>query len=139
MLIVYIYHRSNTMRKQVLLILSIAITFIGCAGTVQKPRIYAPGETSTLGSLPPQYFKATGEQRYCSHGLPDVVQERKKQAYANIAEVCGGEDNYAIIGELSGTAYTVALGVETGCAGLAGRVIYFKCRGTKPTSSGNSR
>lgn len=128
------------MRKQILLTLSVAIALTGCAGTVQKPRIYAPGETSTLGGLPPQYSKATGEQRYCSSGMPIRVQELQRQAYANIAEACGGEDKYTIIGELSGTAQTAALGVvETGCPGLGGRVIYFKCKGAKPTPTGYTK
>ena len=128
------------MKKQILVTLSALIALTGCAGKVQKPRIYAPGETNTLGNLPPQYLKATGEQRYCSSGMTIRVQELQKQAYANIAEACGGEDKYAIIGELSGTAYTAALGVvETGCPGLGGRVIYFKCKGAKPTPSGYTK
>lgn len=124
------------MKKIEIVVFMVSVIFIsGCAGTVQKPRIYAPGETNTLG-LPAQFSKATGEQRYCAHGLPDLVQQRKNQAYANIAEACGGEDKYSIIDELSGTVHTVALGVETGCAGFAGRVIYFKCKGTKPRPTG---
>lgn len=109
------------------------LALTGCAGTVQKPYIYSSHEPKSVVK------GATGEQSYCAHGLPQLVQDRKKQAYANIAEACGGDDKYAILDELSGNAHTVALGVEAGCAGFAGRVIYFKCKGVKPTPTGYNK
>ncbi len=116
-----------------MVMIALLLSLAACAGTVQKPYIYSSHEPTSIVK------GATGEQSYCAHGLPQLVQDRKKQAYANIAEACGGDDKYAILDELSGNAHTVALGVETGCAGFAGRVIYFKCKGTKPTPSGYTK
>lgn len=123
--------------KQIIFASIVAITTLaGCAGTVQKPHVYSKYENRGGLGVPPAMVGATGEQRYCAHGLPQQVQERKKQAYANIAEACGGEDKYSIIDELSGSAHTIAMGVESSCAGLAGRVIYFKCRSAVPKPAG---
>lgn len=111
----------------------------GCAGSVQEPHIYSKYENQGGLGVPQAMVGATGEQRYCAHGLPQQVSGRKQEAYANIAEACGGEDRYSIIDELSGSAHTVVAGIETGCAGLAGRVIYFKCRGAAPKPTGSRK
>lgn len=111
----------------------------GCAGSVQEPHIYSRYENQGGLGVPQAMVGATGEQRYCAHGLPQQVSGRKQEAYANIAEACGGEDKYSIIDELSGSAHTVVAGIETGCAGLAGRVIYFKCRGAAPKPTGSRK
>lgn len=111
----------------------------GCAGSVQKPHIYSKYENQGGLGVPQAMVGATGEQRYCAHGLPQQVSGRKQEAYANIAEACGGEDRYSIIDELSGSAHTVVAGIETGCAGLAGRVIYFKCKGAAPKLTGSRK
>ena len=114
-------------------------TLTGCAGTVQKPHVYSKYENKGGLGVPAAMVGATGEQRYCAHGLAQQVQERKKQAYANIAEICGGEDKYSIVDELSGSAHTIAMGVESSCTGLAGRVIYFKCRSATPKPTGYTK
>lgn len=121
--------------------MSAVIAFTGCAGKVQKPHIYTPAEANMLRGISAQYTKATGVQEYCGSGITVRVQELQRQAYANIAEACGGEDKYSIIGELTGApAYTLALGfVETSCPGLGGRSIYFKCNGAKPTPTGYTK
>ncbi|MEQ1661944.1 MAG: hypothetical protein ABL877_04540 [Thiobacillus sp.] len=111
----------------------------GCAGSVPEPHIYSKYENKGGLGVPQAMVGATGEQRYCAHGLPQQVSGRKQEAYANIAEACGGEDQYSIIDELSGSAHTVVAGIETGCAGLAGRVIYFKCRGAAPKPTGSRK
>lgn len=124
----------------ILLVLSLA----GCAGgttnpvfnsSVKKAYIYAPGEADTLG-LPAKFSKATGEVRYCASGMVQLVQERKNEALAGIAETCGGEDKYGIIDELQADATGKFMGVEVQCIGNAGRAIYFKCKGTKPKPTG---
>ena len=118
-----------------ILLVPILLLLSACAGIVEKPYIYSPYE----GKSGP-VKGATGEQTYCAHGLPQQVQDRKKQAFANIAKACGGEDKYAIVEELAGSpARTTALGIETSCTGFAGRVIYFKCKGAKPVPSGYSK
>lgn len=112
----------------------------GCAGSVQKPHIYSKYENKGGIGVPQAMVGATGEQRYCAHGLSQQVSGRKQEAYANIAEACGGEDRYSIIEELSGAnAHTVVAGIETSCAGFAGRVIYFKCRGAAPKPTGSRK
>ncbi len=123
------------MKTKSIVLMMALLALAGCAGTVEKPYIYSKYE----GKSGP-VKGATGEQTYCSHGLPQLVQDRKRQAFANIATVCGGENQYAIIDELSGNpARTIALGVETSCAGFAGRVIYFKCKSAKPVPTGYSK
>ena len=79
---------------------------------------------------------ATGEARYCAHGISDLVQNRKKQAFASIAEVCGGQDKYSISGEMSSPAVTTAMGIEDSCKYGAGRAIVFKCKGLAPRPTG---
>jgi hypothetical protein len=120
------------------------LSLVGCAGgtanpifnsSVKKAYIYAPGEADTLG-LPSKFSKATGEVRYCASGMVQLVQERKKEALAGIAEACGGEDQYGIIDELQADATGKFMGVDVKCNGNAGRAIYFKCKGTKPTPTG---
>lgn len=116
----------------------------GCAGgtvnpifnsSVKKAYIYAPGEADALG-LPSKFSKATGEIRYCASGMVQLVQERKKEALAGIAEACGGEDKYGIIDELQADATGKFMGVDVKCNGNAGRAIYFKCKGAKPRPTG---
>jgi len=116
----------------------------GCAGgttnpvfnsSVKKAYIYAPGEADTLG-LPAKFSKATGEIRYCASGMVQLVQERKNEALAGIAEACGGEDKYSIIDELQADATGKFMGVDVKCNGNAGRAIYFKCKGMKPKPTG---
>lgn len=123
--------------------MSIVLLLAGCAGgtanpifnsSVKKAYIYAPGEADTLG-LPAKFSKATGEIRYCSSGMVQLVQERKKEALAGIAEACGGEDKYGIIAELENDATAKFMGVDFGCNG-GGRAIYFKCKGVKPRPTG---
>ena len=124
--------------------ITLVIVLTGCAGgttnpifnsSVKKARIYAPGEVNTLG-LGYKFAKATGEVRYCASGLPDLVQSRKKESLAAIAEACGGEDKYGIIDELPADATGKFMGVDVQCNGNAGRAIYFKCNGAKPRPTG---
>lgn len=133
------------MKKSDCVIFMVGVIFLsGCAGgttnpvfnsSVKKAYIYAPGEADTLG-LPSKFSKATGEVRYCSSGMVQLVQERKKEALAGIAEACGGEDKYGIIDELQADATGKFMGVDVKCNGNAGRAIYFKCKGTKPRPTG---
>jgi hypothetical protein len=111
----------------------------GCAGTVLAPHIYSPEETRSGGisqSVIPA--AATGEVSYCDAGMAFQVKSRREQAYAAIAAACQGEDKYTVVADLSsgGQARTAVGPIETGCTGLAGRKIIFKCTGPKPKPSG---
>lgn len=121
------------------------LTLAGCAGSignpifnssVKKAYIYSPVEVKALG-LGAKFAKATGEVRYCAAGMPALVQSRKGEALAGIAEACGGEDKYAIIDELPTDGATGKfMGVDVQCTGFAGRIIYFTCKGAKPRPTG---
>lgn len=123
-----------------------SLAILGCASTVnpilnssvKKAYIYSPHENQEMGT-PSVMRGATGEVRYCQGGLPQLVAARQKEAYATIAEACGGEDQYTISGELMGDATGFFMGVESGCTGNAGRVIVFKCKGRKPTPTGYTK
>lgn len=54
-------------------------TLAGCAGTVQKPHVYSKYENKGGLGVPAAMVGATGEQRYCAHGLAQQVQERKNK------------------------------------------------------------
>jgi len=134
------------MNAKNIVLIAVLLTLSACAGStanpifnssVKKAYIYAPGEAATANhGLPAQFSKATGEVRYCASGLPDLVQSRKKEALAGIAEACGGEDKYGIIDELQADATGKFMGVDVKCNGNAGRAIYFKCKGVKPRPTG---
>ena len=123
-------------------VLAISIALAGCAGSVKQATIYSPEETQRPPGVgfggSDAKVGATGEISYCDAGLAFQVKSRKEQAYAAIAQACGGDDKYVVQGDLSsgGSAKTVVAGIETSCPGLAGRVIIFKCTGAKPRPTG---
>lgn len=58
--------------------------------------------------------------------MPALVQSRKSEALAGIAEACGGEDKYAIIDELPTYGATgKLLGVDVQCTGFAGHYLLY--------------
>lgn len=127
-------------------IASFGILFLaGCAGGTSNPvfnssaeqaYIYSPAENANRVGQPPAMAGATGEVRYCSAGMPALVQARKKNALSAIAQACGGEANYAITGELMTDATGSFMGVAVKCEGNAGRAIVFKCKGAQPRPTG---
>lgn len=106
---------------------------VGCAGNVPKAHIYSPAEKQMLrGSLgiSSAQIAATGEAKYCKQGLPSQAAAHKQQALTNIANACGGTENYSIIEEQQASVrFHSAVGIETACNLGDGRVIYFKCKG----------
>jgi hypothetical protein len=106
----------------------------GCANTVVMPpaKIYSPAERLMPGPGPS--MGATGEAKYCS-GLPLAAhnESAKRQALANIARACGGEDQYAVLQEVqTDLRFRGAFGsVETACPLTTGRAILFKCAADK--------
>lgn len=137
------------MRNIVFSIASLGFIFLaGCAGSTSNPvfnsaaeqaYIYSPSENTRRMGQPPAMVGATGEVRYCSAGMPALVQARKKNALSAIAQACGGENSYAITGELMTDATGTFLGVAVKCEGNAGRAIVFKCKGAQPRPTGYTK
>lgn len=123
-----------------------SMAILGCASTanpvfnssVKKAYIYSPHENQEMGT-PDVMRGATGEVRYCQSGLPQLIAARQKEAYAAIAEACGGEDQYTIRGELMADASGPLIGVDFKCTGNSGRAIIFKCKGKKPQPTGYTK
>lgn len=89
------------------------LALTGCAGgtgnpifnsAVKKAYIYAPGENSDGLGVPPIGVGVTGEVRYCASGMAQLVPSRKKEALAAAANACGGDDKYAVMGEMMADA-----------------------------------
>ncbi len=75
----------------------------------------------------------TGEVNYCDAGLSTLIQARRNEALAAIAEACGGPDNYRIRREGPGTVKSRYLGnyqLTPSCN--RSKVIVFKCKGAEP-------
>jgi hypothetical protein len=112
----------------------------GCAsgGSLLPPKALPAHLYSSVEKLRPgpwQSIDMDGEVRYCS-GL-DVMggvakgEELRKSALAQIAQVCGGEEKYAVVhqAETRETTEYFAVGglVKSNCPVNTGRAIYFKC------------
>lgn len=135
---------SDVERISMAIVSMVIFVLTGCAGgtsnpvfntSAQKAYIYSPSE-NTSGPAK----GATGEVRYCGAGMPPLVQERKKNALAAAAQACGGENNYAILGESqTDDAPATFMGVAVQCTGFAGRIVYFKCKGAQPQPTGATK
>jgi hypothetical protein len=77
---------------------------------------------------------ATGEALYCARtDRASYAADLKRSALANIAKACGGENNYAVLGEGRADAvetYGAWGTIATRCGVGDGRAIYFRCQGT---------
>jgi hypothetical protein len=139
---------EKIMKKVWTALVFVSIVLWGCAGSTSNPvfnssaeqaYIYSPSENTRSLGQPPAKVGATGEVRYCSAGMPQLVQSRKKNALAAIAQVCGGEDKYSITGELMSDATGSLMGIAVKCEGNAGRAVIFKCKGAQPKPTGYSK
>lgn len=77
--------------------------------------------------------KPTGEVNYCDAGLSQLVQARRNEALAAIAEACGGEDKYRITHEGLGNLKVRYLGnyqLTPSCT--RSKVVIFRCTGAQP-------
>lgn len=77
--------------------------------------------------------KPTGEVNYCDAGLPQLVQSRRNEALAAIAEACGGEEKYSIRHEGPGNVKARYLGnfqLSPSCT--RSKVVIFRCNGVQP-------
>lgn len=92
-----------------------------------KPYIYSPQEKAPRVGSHGYQVGATGQVSYCStEGNIWLLNSRRKKALDGIAEVCGGENQYQIQGEINDRT---ALG-EGACQ--RGTSIIFKCLGVEP-------
>lgn len=92
-----------------------------------KPYIYSPQEKLPRVGSHGYQVGATGQVSYCSQeGNIPLLNSRRKGALNAIAQVCGGEDQYRIQGEIQDRT---ALG---GGACQRGTSIVFKCLGPEP-------
>ncbi len=77
--------------------------------------------------------KPTGEVNYCDAGLPQLVQARRNEALAAIAQACGGPEQYSIRHEGPGNLKARYLGsfkLTPGCT--RSKVVIFRCSGVQP-------
>jgi hypothetical protein len=77
--------------------------------------------------------KPTGEVNYCGAGLAALVQSRRNEALAAIAQACGGNEQYSIRREGPGSLKERYLGnikLTPGCTNP--QAIVFRCSGVQP-------
>jgi hypothetical protein len=80
--------------------------------------------------------KPTGEVNYCDAGLPLLVQSRRSEALAAVAEACGGQDKVQVRHEGPGNLQARYLGnikLTPGCT--RSRVVIFRCTGAQPKAA----
>ncbi len=134
------------MRILLLVGLSMAALSMGCANMVAAPpaKIYSPSERMLLQG-PGRDLGATGEALYCARtDRASYAADLKRSALANIARACGGESNYAVLGEGRADAvetYGAWGTVATRCGVGDGRAIYFRCQSAaaQPASQPKSK
>jgi hypothetical protein len=123
----------------------------GFSSNAAKAHIYTPEEKSGMNAegisglvLLPSEVRAyvenknrvtppTGEVNYCDAGLAQLIQARRTEALAAIAEACGGPENYRIRREGLGNLKARYVGnfqMTPSCT--RSRVIVFKCSGAEP-------
>jgi hypothetical protein len=114
-----------------------------------KPHIYTPEEQAGMtpeGTLrtmvAPSELRAyfenktpppTGEVNYCGAGAAPLVQARRNEALAAIAQVCGGADQYRVRREGPGflkARYAGNIQLTPGCTNSL--AIVFRCSGVQP-------
>lgn len=119
------------------------------SGNASRPYIYTDIEKRGMSPdgftnkiLLPSEIKAflankegppTGEASYCNAGLVQLIQSRRNETLAAIAQVCGGEGKYNIRRDGPGSIKPRFLGniqLTPNCT--RGHVVVFKCSGTEP-------
>lgn len=93
-----------------------------------KPYIYSPQEKAPRIGSHGYQVGATGQVSYCSsEGNVWLLNSRRKKALDAIAEVCGGENQYRIQGEINDRTMLGGTACERGTS------IVFKCLGAEPS------
>lgn len=100
-------------------------------GTI--PTMLAPSEIRAHFENAGKVTKPTGEVNYCDAGLAQLVQMRRNQALAAIAQACGGDDKYQIRHEGLGNVkarYVGSFQLTPGCT--RSKVVIFRCTAAQP-------
>ena len=100
----------------------------GITGLVLLPSEVRAYVENKKKSTPP-----TGEVNYCDAGLGALIQARRNEALAAIADACGGPESYRIRREGPGNVkarYAGNFQLTPSCN--RSRVIVFKCTGAEP-------
>lgn len=100
-------------------------------GTI--PTMLTPSEIRSHFENAHKVTKPTGEVNYCDAGLAQLIQMRRNEALAAIAQSCGGEAKYQIRHEGLGNVKARHLGnlqLTPGCA--RSKVVIFRCTGDQP-------
>jgi hypothetical protein len=100
-------------------------------GTI--PTMLAPSEVRAYFENKNKTTPPTGEVNYCGAGVAPLIQARRNEALAAIAEVCGGADQYRIRREGSGSLKPRFLGstqLTPSCTNSL--AIVFRCSGVQP-------
>ena len=99
-------------------------------GTI--PTMLTPSEIRAHFENANKVTKPTGEVNYCDAGLAQLVQMRRNEALAAIAEACGGETSYQIRHEGLGNVKARYLGnfhLTPSCT--RSKVVIFRCSGAQ--------
>ena len=100
-------------------------------GTI--PTMLAPSELREYFENKGKTPAPTGEVNYCGAGVAPLVQARRNEALAAIAEVCGGKDQYRIRREGPGqlkARYLANIQLTPSCTNSL--AIVFRCSGVQP-------
>jgi hypothetical protein len=101
------------------------------SGTI--PTMLTPSELRAHFENAGKVTKPTGEVNYCDAGLAQLIQARRNEALAAIAQACGGESQYQIRHEGLGDVKARYLGnlkLTPSCN--RSKVVIFRCTGTQP-------
>jgi hypothetical protein len=97
------------------------------------PTMLTPSEIRAHFENSSKATKPTGEVNYCDAGLAQLVQMRRNEALAAIAQACGGEANYQIRHEGLGNVKARYVGnfqLTPSCT--RSKVVIFRCTGSQP-------
>jgi hypothetical protein len=153
----FMLNKSATLVTQLLIAMA---TLSGCAidpngaggllnANASKPYIYSDAEKRGMSSdgfsnriILPSEIKnymtnkespPTGEASYCDAGLAQLIQSRRNETLAAIAEACGGPDKYNIRRDGPGSVRARYFGnIQLTPSCTRGHVIVFKCTGAEP-------
>ena len=96
-------------------------------------QILLPSEVRAYVENKNKVSPPTGEVNYCDAGLGALVQARRNEALAAIADACGGPESYRIRREGPGIVkarYVGSFQLTPSCN--RSKVIVFKCSGAEP-------
>lgn len=101
------------------------------SGTI--PTMLTPSELRAHFENAGKVTKPTGEVNYCDAGLAQLIQARRNEALAAIAQACGGDTKYQIRHEGLGDVKARYVGnfkITPSCN--RSKVVVFRCTGAQP-------